>query len=285
MDALAEKIQKTAKLIQQADNLIIATGAGMGIDSGLPDFRGADGFWKAYPALKLQNRNFKEIANPESFNTMPEIAWGFYGHRLQLYRNTIPHAGFHILKKWGERLPRGYSVFTSNVDGQFQKAGFLSSRIHECHGSIHHLQCKEACTPYISSAENFIPQLDVENCQLLNAPPVCIHCCRIARPNILMFNDSKWLEYRTENQAMVQHAWLSSVHRPVVIELGAGTSISTVRNFSERTIRRYNGHLVRINPTEPHVSRPDDISLPMTALRALTLINDALGIAMDEKPV
>ena len=59
MDALAEKIQKTAKLIQQADSLIIATGAGMGIDSGLPDFRGADGFWKAYPALKLQNRNFK----------------------------------------------------------------------------------------------------------------------------------------------------------------------------------------------------------------------------------
>jgi hypothetical protein len=53
----------------------------------------------------------------------PSRAWGFYGHRLNLYRKTVPHAGFDILRKWGEKMPLGYRVFTSNVDGQFQKEG------------------------------------------------------------------------------------------------------------------------------------------------------------------
>ena len=48
---LPQKIAQTAEWIGQARSLVIATGAGMGIDSGLPDFRGNNGFWRAYPAL------------------------------------------------------------------------------------------------------------------------------------------------------------------------------------------------------------------------------------------
>jgi NAD-dependent SIR2 family protein deacetylase len=142
---LAHAGERAAEYIDAADSLVIAAGAGIGVDSGLPDFRGEDGFWKAYPALGRARTSFREIASPDAFQTAPLRAWGFYGHRLKLYRDTIPHLGFELLKRWGESMPRGYFVFTSNVDGQFQKAGFGQTKILECHGSIHQFQCLEPC--------------------------------------------------------------------------------------------------------------------------------------------
>jgi NAD-dependent SIR2 family protein deacetylase len=58
-----------ASLIQQADALLICVGAGIGVDSGLPGFRGDHGFWKAYPALKREGLTFLDLANPHGFET------------------------------------------------------------------------------------------------------------------------------------------------------------------------------------------------------------------------
>lgn len=77
-----EKARLAAQIIHRADGLLITAGAGMGVDSGLPDFRGNEGMWRAYPALKSANMVFHQIANPQSFEQHPELAWGFYGHRL-----------------------------------------------------------------------------------------------------------------------------------------------------------------------------------------------------------
>jgi NAD-dependent SIR2 family protein deacetylase len=132
-------VEHAADLISQADALVIAAGAGMGVDSGLPDFRGNTGFWKAYPALEQAQLDFTRVASPRTFETAPSLEWGFYGHRLELYRRTAPHAGFELLRRWSERVPLGSFVFTSNVDGQFQRAGFPEKDLHECHGSIHWL--------------------------------------------------------------------------------------------------------------------------------------------------
>jgi NAD-dependent SIR2 family protein deacetylase len=140
-----DRYQRCADLIDQADGLLITAGAGMGVDSGLPDFRGTEGFWKAYPALAKAGIHFQTIASPEAFRSSPHLAWGFYGHRLNLYRRTLPHDGFQILLDLADSMPRGAFVFTSNVDGQFQKAGFRDSEICEVHGSIHHLQCLKGC--------------------------------------------------------------------------------------------------------------------------------------------
>ena len=52
----------------------------MGVDSGLPDFRGDRGFWKAYPPYAKLGLHFAEMANPRWFDSDPELAWGFYGH-------------------------------------------------------------------------------------------------------------------------------------------------------------------------------------------------------------
>jgi NAD-dependent SIR2 family protein deacetylase len=259
-----------AELIEQSDGIIIAAGAGIGVDSGLPDFRGNQGFWMAYPALAKTQISFHEIASPRSFLSQPRLAWGFYGHRLALYRQTVPHAGFGLMLKWASHAPLGYTVFTSNVDGQFQKAGFDAHAIHECHGSLHHLQCSADCGQGIWPADGFNPEVDEEQCLLMNDLPTCPQCGALARPNVLMFGDWNWLEARQKAQQMQQRAWLAKVSRPVVIELGAGEVIPSVRHFSQQIVTSFGGRLIRINPRDYSVPTPFDVGLPMGALEGLT---------------
>jgi len=173
-------LDAAAALLRSADGLLIGAGAGMGVDSGLPDFRGGDGFWRAYPPLAAAGIRFVEIANPHAFDTDPALAWGFYGHRLALYRATAPHAGFAILRALGDRLAHGTFIFTSNVDGQFGSAGFAGDRIVECHGSIHHLQCTRPCTAAIWSADAVVPVVDTASCRMDPPLPRCPHCGALA---------------------------------------------------------------------------------------------------------
>lgn len=265
-------IQRAAECIAQADSLVIAAGAGMGVDSGLPDFRGRDGFWRAYPALAEAGIDFETIANPEGFRRHIARSWGFYGHRLNLYRSTIPHPGFALLRRWGEAKPKGYTVFTSNIDGQFQRSGFPETTVHEYHGSIHYLQCTTPCSTKIWSADRFRPETDDQTCELLNDWPRCPTCYQPARPNVLMFGDGEWLEGRQYLQAETQRRWLAQIRNPVVIEIGAGTAIPSVRHFAEQIAVKHGGTLIRINPRESAVSREQDIALAMGGLEGLQAI-------------
>lgn len=269
-------IARAAHLIHQADGIIIAAGAGLGVDSGLPDFRGNEGFWRAYPALGEARIDFQQAASADSFLRDPVRAWGFYGHRLDLYRRTAPHAGFALLRKWSEAKLHGCTVFTSNVDGQFQQAGFDAAQVHECHGSIHRFQCSTPCSEVLWPASGFVLQVDEYHCRLLGPAPACPNCGAVARPNILMFQDWNWIENRTGEQAGRQQRWLERGRRPVVIEIGAGKAIPTVRHFSRRVIRQHNGVLVRVNVRDPDVERADDVGIRMGGLDALRAIDDAL---------
>lgn len=271
-----DSLEHAADLMSQADALIVAAGAGIGVDSGLPDFRGTEGFWKAYPALGREQLDFHRVACPEAFRTHPQRAWGFYGHRLRLYRSTQPHQGFELLKRWGDGMALGYSVFTSNVDEQFQKAGFDQDAIHECHGSIHHLQCLKPCCGAIWPADDFAPEVDAEQCLLLNTLPTCPQCGGLARPNVMMFSDWEWLEQRERKQAALMENWLSNMSRPVVVEIGAGTAIPSVRQFSHRIIHEFGGRLVRINPREFSVPTRFDVGLACGSRHALAEIDRVL---------
>src|SRR5690606_9571043 len=113
---------------------------------------------------------------PTAFRKHPRLAWGFYGHRLALYRATQPHEGFSILRRWAERMRHGAFVFTSNVDGQFQKAGFDTARVAECHGSLHVLQCMDACHDGWWPADALQPEVDTAACELISPMPVCPQC-------------------------------------------------------------------------------------------------------------
>lgn len=269
-DSLAPALACAAAWLAAADGLLINAGAGIGIDSGLPDFRGPGGFWGVYPALGRARIAFEEIANPAAFASDPQLAWGFYGHRLALYRATEPHAGFALLREIGAQRPQGAFVFTSNVDGQFQKAGYPAERICEIHGSIHHLQCSRPCSERIWSAAGFVPEVDQAACRLRGEPPHCPQCGALARPNILMFNDWQWLEQRSAAQQQALAEWLATVSQPVVIEIGAGSRIPSVRRFSEL----YGQRLIRINPLES-AGPPGSIALPLGGCEAIRRLAEA----------
>lgn len=281
MTSTDREFRRAAEIIRQSDALIVAAGAGIGVDSGLPDFRGKEGFWKAYPALAKAKLDFTEIANPKAFRMDSQLAWGFYGHRLALYRNTPPHEGFSILKSWMDAMPYGGRVFTSNVDGQFQKAGFSEAQIHECHGSIHYLQCLVKCTNDIWPAEEFIPEADEKTSKLMNNPPACPHCGGMARPNIRMFDDGSWSSHRSDKQEKTQCDWLKylsgSGAKLAVIEIGAGIAIPSVRLFAQAVSKTNSGQLIRINLRESSVSRVMDIAIGHGALYSLTSLKAMLS--------
>jgi NAD-dependent SIR2 family protein deacetylase len=264
--------QRAADLIEEADGLIVAAGAGMGADSGLPDFRGAHGFWRAYPALRKAGIRFEDIASPAAFRRHPRLAWGFYGHRLSVYRRTEPHRGFHLLRAWADSKPHGAFVFTSNVDGQFQKAGFSEHRVCEVHGSIHQLQCLENCGDAVWSADEFEPLVDESRCELVSSLPHCIRCGSIARPNVLMFGDCDWVSLRSKAQRARLEQWCNDVQRPVVIEVGAGTAIPTVRHFTGQFGVPY----IRINLYEPEVRGSLGVGLYGRAAELLRQVDASL---------
>jgi NAD-dependent SIR2 family protein deacetylase len=269
MDALLEQ---AAQAVASADALLIGAGAGMGVDSGLPDFRGDEGFWKAYPPFR--GRKFAQMSNPRWFRSDPEQAWGFFGHRLHLYRSAEPHAGFTVLRRWAETRPSGYFIFTSNVDGHFQKAGFAEERIFECHGSIHYLQCVDLCSEAVWPADEIAVSVDEETFRARPPLPTCPRCGGVARPNIVMFNDLDCLPNRTALQHRRYRDWFQPIsqRKVIAIELGAGTGIPTVRIECSLL----GEILIRINPHEPDVPS-GQIGLALGALEALQAIDKRLA--------
>jgi NAD-dependent SIR2 family protein deacetylase len=270
-------IARAADAIQNADALLIGAGVGMGVDSGLPDFRGPQGFWSAYPPYQKHGLHFADVANPRWFATDPALAWGFYGHRFQLYRATPPHEGYSILRRWADRKHHRAFVFTSNVDGHFQRAGFAEDDVVECHGSIHWLQCTERCGHEIwpvDTAATALIDLDETTMRAREPFPSCPVCGGLARPNILMFGDWQWDEARTSDQQLRLESWLEKVDsmRLAVVECGAGTAIPTVRRFCERIASAADAPLIRINVRDPHVPA-GQIGLAMGAQAALQAID------------
>ncbi|MEM1443811.1 MAG: Sir2 family NAD-dependent protein deacetylase, partial [Verrucomicrobiota bacterium] len=222
-----------------------------------------------------------EMANPAAFTTDPEFAWGFYGHRLNLYRNTEPHEGFQILQRWAKDKPGGAFVMTSNVDGHFQKAGFSEEAIYEVHGSIHYLQSSDpSAGSGIWSADGLEIEVEEATMRAVSSLPMCAASGAVARPNILMFDDWSYDGTRNDEQLRRLEIWLAEQEDSsiAIVEMGAGSAVPTVRHFSEDVVRRNRkAILLRINPREPEIpfSAPH-LSIRMGAREALERIDDVL---------
>lgn len=269
--------RRAARLLDEADCLVVGAGAGLGVDAGLPDFRGPQGFWRAYPALGRAGMAFTDVANPQAFRDQPRLAWGFYGHRLALYRRTPPHAGYHLLRALGERCAGGAFAFTSNVDGHFLRAGFPPERVIEVHGSIHRLQCLAPCEAVTWAADSLDPRLDEARCEWLGPLPACPDCGELARPNILMFGDFGWVEGTGNERTERLLEWLGKHQRPVTIELGAGNALPTVRAFCHSL----HTPLIRINPDYRGEATGERVDIPLGALAALRAIVGHLAVPLE----
>jgi NAD-dependent SIR2 family protein deacetylase len=275
-----EALWQAAGAVASAEALLVGAGAGMGVDSGLPDFRGDRGFWKAHPPYERLGLNFLALANPRWFARDPHLAWGFYAHRLNLYRATPPHEGFQVLRRWAARMRHGAFAFTSNVDGHFQRAGFDPGRVAEAHGAIDWLQCLRRCGVglfAVDAAGAHPVAVDEATLRARDPLPACPGCGGLARPNILMFEDRGWDGSRTAAQEDRLQDWLGAVRkdRLVVVECGAGTGVPTVRHYCEG-LAAAGAALVRINPREP-AAPAGQVSLALGALEALRAIDNLLA--------
>jgi NAD-dependent SIR2 family protein deacetylase len=170
-----------------------------------------------------------------------------------------------------EGKDHGGFVFTSNVDGHFQKAGFAEERVTECHGSLQHFQCvKPCCAASWPAPADLHFEIDPTTMRADGELPRCRSCGELARPNVLMFSDNKWSPGRTTAQQVRFRAWLRSLARGrfAVIEIGAGATGPSVRATSEQLASAGRVPLIRINPRDCGGS-PNVVPLAGTALAVL----------------
>lgn len=181
-------IQETAELIKRSKNIMVLTGAGMSAESGLPTFRGKDGYW-----IK-DGKNYKpmELATHEFFSIEPGTVWEWYHHRRNVYSDAKPNSGHDSLvelQNYCKSNSKTFLVVTQNVDNLHQRSGISQDSMFEVHGNIYYMRCSESCT-------NDLYPIPLDE----NAIPTCPKCSAITRPHVLWFDEfynEEFFNYRT----------------------------------------------------------------------------------------
>jgi NAD-dependent deacetylase len=116
--------------LAQAQRVFVLTGAGLGVASGLPTFRGNGGLWN--------DRRVEELASLDGFVRDPHTTWAWYNQRIAAHLAARPNAGHHALVALAELVPN-VTLATQNVDGLHVRAG--SRDAIELHGNLRTLSC------------------------------------------------------------------------------------------------------------------------------------------------
>lgn len=291
---LKENINSAKNAIQNADCLLIVAGAGMGIDSGLPDYRGPNGLWNTWHPAKELGLTYEDLSTHKTFLENPELAWGFQTYLTKLYHKLDPHDGYKILLKLAkQKFKNNYFVITSNVDSQFLKSGFDESKLYEVHGTKRLWQCiNKKCNkkhyPWAMEINN-LPSIDKKTLRANKPFPKCIHCNNMARPNVSFFDDFIFNEKICKKQSSNLLKWLDTIvnKKLVIIELGCGISKHSIRfvmknnqytmlsnewKLPKHFLSKNNTKMIRINPdTNDHDK--DIIKINLGAKNALKMIN------------
>jgi NAD-dependent protein deacetylase/lipoamidase len=160
-------VEALAELVATRQPCVALTGAGISTESGIPDFRSAEGIWRRFDPL--------EVAHIDAFRADPAKVWEFYALRLDVVAEAEPNAGHRALAELEER---GWleAVITQNVDGLHARAGTRS--LLEVHGSLRAARCL-GCGTRVPAAR-LVELLPV---------PRCPGCGRILKPDVVMFGE------------------------------------------------------------------------------------------------
>ena len=161
-------VELLAELVRTRQPCVALTGAGISTESGIPDFRSAQGIWRQYDPMRY--------AHIDAFLADPAAVWEFYALRLDVAGAAEPNDGHRAL---AELEARGWlqAVVTQNVDGLHARAG--TRELVEVHGSLRVAECL-GCGAETAMAEV---------AQVLPAPPECPRCGRILKPGVVMFGE------------------------------------------------------------------------------------------------
>jgi NAD-dependent deacetylase len=187
--AMQDPLEACLEDIRGQDAPIIAlTGAGISADSGIPTFRGPQGYWRQ------GSRNFRpeELATHSAFTADPELVWAWYLYRLGVCRSAEPNASHHALVRLERAKPEDFLLVTQNVDGLHLRAGATPKRSYEVHGCLETRRCANVCGadngPMPSEIGAYAKDeiLRSEDRDLLH----CEACGGWLRPHVLWFDES-----------------------------------------------------------------------------------------------
>jgi NAD-dependent SIR2 family protein deacetylase len=258
---LESKIEEVYQAIKNADGMVVITGAGMGVDSGLGTFRGTT-------AVKYTNElglGYEDLCSPDAYKKYPELTNSFWSEMITAFNKAQPHEGYSILKEIGSKLPHGLFSFTTNIDGFWE--GFVpEDRLVEIHGSTKYLQCsiqeKGKCFEDVWRRDEIKTE---------NEPIPCIHCGKRSRPAVMMFNDWMFNERVVNQQKANYGAWLAKMKNKklVILEIGCGGTVETVRATSSSLARKFNTRVYRVNPDKSDENKSYVTLIKMGALAFL----------------
>jgi len=174
--------------LDRPGQVIALTGAGVSAESGIPTFRGKDGYW----TVGARDYHPQELATHAAFAVMPWDVWAWYLYRRGVCRRAQPNAGHAALARLARELPERFALVTQNVDGLHRRAGSPDTSTFPIHGDISAMRCAVDCVPDRWD----IPDSVVEPARGEPLPAearaalVCPRCGAMARPHVLWFDES-----------------------------------------------------------------------------------------------
>ena len=217
------KINKFAELIRQSDNIVFFGGAGVSTESGMKDYRSADGLYNTVKKYKVSPET---ILSHCFFETHPDVFYDFY-YNYFLNTTAEPNRA-HLALAELERQGKLKAVVTQNIDGLHQRAG--SQNVIELHGTT----LKHYCT----ACKAVMPNEQVK--ALRGQIPRCEKCNHIVRPDVVLYEEPL-------NQSVIEEAIDAISSADMLIIGGTSLAVYPAANF----IRYFKGeNIVLINRDE-----------------------------------
>ena len=182
---------ETHRLIAQGrDGLVVfLTGAGISAESGIPTFRGPEGYWTE----GSQNFAPMSLATQTAFSVMPDTVWAFYLYRRAVCLAATPNDAHRALVRAEHALGERFLIVTQNVDGLHFRVGHDPSRVYAIHGDILRMRCARGCHAATYAIPDAIGTAFAKGHVLTDrerARLVCPSCGGRARPHVLWFDES-----------------------------------------------------------------------------------------------
>jgi len=244
---MKENLIKAANIIKSSKNCFALTGAGISVESGIPDFRGAGGLWSKYdPSI---------YANIDSFIKDPEMVWDMIFEMIDVIVSAQPNEA-HISLARLEKIGILKAIVTQNIDNLHQRAG--SSQVIDFHGNTAHLICLKCNNSY--NTDHF----QVEN----NEIPHCLNCRAILKPSVIFFGEM------IPPQALVDATELTD-KADVVLVIGTSAIIYPAASIPV-TAKRNGSTLIEINLEETDLTSLCDLSLQGKAAEIMPQLLDII---------
>ncbi len=218
---MSEEIKKLKEAINECNKIVVFSGAGLSTNSGIPDFRSADGLYNQETKIKIRP---EEIISHSFFVQNPDYFYDFYFDKM-VYRDAKPnlaHKYFAKLEKEGKML----AVVTQNIDNLHQAAG--SKKVIELHGSVERNYCMK-CHKFYSLDEIYNEKHMIPHC----------NCGGIIKPDVVLYEEN--LDENSINDAVNA---ISNADMMIVV--GTSLTVYPAAGF----VNFFNGkYLVLLNKT------------------------------------